>query len=62
MKASPKLLAMKAMRRLSGEMSARSPKWVTSSMFFGQVVERAAGFPLAPCGGQDQEQGEENSH
>ena len=35
-KASPKLFAMKATRRLSGEMSARSPKWVRTSTFAGR--------------------------
>jgi hypothetical protein len=34
--ASPKLFAMKATRRLSGEKSARSPKWVRTSMFGGR--------------------------
>src|SRR3954447_12002089 len=42
LKASPKLLSMKAMLLLSGEISARSPKWVRTSIWGGRC---SSGLP-----------------
>ena len=41
--ASPKLFAMNATRWLSGEMSARSPKCVRTSMFEGKCCSGSSG-------------------
>ena len=56
--ASPKLFAMKATRRLSGEKSARSPKWVSTSTFGGR---RSSGLSVRrrPVGGRHEQQRED---
>ena len=60
--ASPKLFVMNATWRLSGEMSARSPKWVRTSMLGGQVVELAAGLALGGKRQDEDEQGTQMFH
>ena len=57
-KASPKLFAMKATRRLSGETSARSPKCVSTSTFARQAIERAVRPPSRRFRREQQERGE----
>ena len=52
--ASPKLFAMNATRWLSGEMSARSPKCVRTSMFEGKCCRGSSG-DLWPKGSIKQE-------
>src|SRR5437588_8429167 len=52
--ASPKLFAMNATRWLSGEMSARSPKCVSTSMFEGKCCSGSSG-DLCPKGSIKQE-------
>ena len=53
--ASPKLFAMNATRWLSGEMSARSPKCVSTSMFEGKCCSGSSG-DLWPKGSNKQEE------
>src|SRR3954466_10941451 len=52
--ASPKLFAMNATRWLSGEISARSPKYVRTSMFEGKCCRGSSG-DLWPRGSIKQE-------